>query len=158
MNVVILMGPSGAGKSTFVKRTQPKQYHDRVICSADNYPGLYDGDNNIDFSKLGAAHAHCKQMFMTTLQEMVLGRSGLSVLVDNTNTQIKHIAEYMEPALAAGFTPMVIVVDPPLSNEELALRNAHNVPVATIARMRDQIKHTLDNWPGGWPKPIHMKE
>jgi len=88
--VVILRALSGSGKSTLSRALAwglPPT--DVAICSADNYFTAADGAYRFDRSRLGAAHASCRDAVWAALW----ARQPL-VIIDNTNTVRDEYAEY----------------------------------------------------------------
>ncbi len=121
--MIILRGVPGAGKSTWVAQYYP----DALVCSADHF---FEGLGGYVFipSKIGEAHASCRETFRRGLTE-----SESVVIVDNTSTQKWEFAYYVYAAEAAGYDVEVVrlVVDLELA----AARNVHGVPVDAILRM-----------------------
>lgn len=137
--VILMQGLPGSGKSTFI--TDNWASYNPTVCSADGYFNHY----GIKWSprELPKAHAHSLTLFA-----MALGRGDSLIFVDNTNTQYWETGPYREMALAMRYEFVIAdLFDAGLSDEALAERNIHNVPVEAIARMRDRYE-SLSVWTG----------
>lgn len=145
MHVTILMGPSGAGKSSFVHTLAPAR-----VVSADKYPGLYSyegGEVHMNFSLLRKAHESCFRDYLRSLAE------GHPVIVDNTNTRLEEISPYILAARTMGYEPSIVgILARDTSDEELASRNKHGVPLKAIQRQRKSLRASLARWPSFWPE------
>lgn len=127
-NCIILRGLPGSGKSTFGIHVGA------WICSADLY--FYKGDEYVfDRSLLPKAHEACWQRFCKYIDE-----NRPDVLLDNTNTTKKEYQRYVDYAKEHGYNVVILTVETDLTDEELAKRNVHGVPVETIRRMRERMK------------------
>jgi predicted kinase len=138
--LILVRGLSGVGKTTVAGMLG----HEMV--EADMYFVDRDtGEYNFDPKKLPEAHAWC---LGKTRQALV---SHGKAIVSNTFTQRWEMQPYLELAEELGARVHVLdMFDGGLSNEELAARNAHGVPVEAIARMRDRYEH---DWVGGDTRP-----
>lgn len=127
-NCIILRGLPGSGKSAVAKQI------DAYSVSADRF--FVDGDGKYWFNKseLHEAHEWCFNEFK------VLISCQAPIVVDNTNTTRKEYGRYSEYAKQHGYTVSIITVETDLTDEELAKRNVHGVPVETIKRMRERMK------------------
>jgi len=134
MIVKIMRGLPGSGKSTLAKALR-----DRIsgtIVSADDYfMVLKDPKENElvyrwDPMKLQQAHDSCKEKFTAALR-----RGEYMVIVDNTNVVKRDYEWYVMEALKFGAEVEVITVSTTASAGELAKRNSHGVPEATILKM-----------------------
>ena len=155
-----MMGPSGGGKSTWIEANAENlhgYYEPVVICSSDDYPGLYD-DKGFHPELLGNSHPWCLRKFDDAC---IIGAP--TVVCDNTNTTIVEIAPYIAIAQARGYEVRVILcdVDDLGSCRSLNLdkadacaeRNKHSVPLEAIERQRSRMYHMLwDHWPRFWPR------
>tara|TARA_Y100001938_G_scaffold143413_1_gene216133 strand:- start:172 stop:642 length:471 start_codon:yes stop_codon:yes gene_type:complete len=104
-----------------------------VSCSADDYFVDDDGQYNFDPKHLPEAHNACQS---NARSAMVAEKN---VVVHNTFTQRWEMQPYIE--LAKEFDYRLIVVstfDGGCSDEELAHRNTHGVPLDSIASMRSR--------------------
>ena len=105
-----------------------------------NTPYTFDGD------KLEDAHNWCE----TKVKELLLDNSGLPVVVANTFTMRWEMESYIAFCESNNIRFTVCdLYDGGCSDEELAERNAHGVPVEGIQRMRARYEH---NWREGDPR------
>lgn len=127
MNYLIIMrGIPGCGKSTMLKALQPD-----VVGSADFFFEK-TGEYIFDGSKLPEAHNECWE----TVTKAIL--AGVKIVaVDNTNTQRWEYQRYIDFAEARGYVVNIVdLFDGGFTDEELAARNTHGVPLEAIRRMR----------------------
>lgn len=125
----LVRGLPGSGKTTLATS---------ILCdvggamtSADNFFTDEAGVYRFDPSKLPQAHAACQENTRWHLTE------GRNVIVHNTFTQGWEATPYVNMASEVGAEVKVInLFDADLSDEELAARNVHGVPLAGIAAMR----------------------
>ena len=136
-----IRGLPGSGKSTFARKLvlcvhDADAYH---ICKNTN---VYQWDP----ANVPAAHADCQQRV-----EAALNLKDFSVAVANTFTQRWELEPYIKIAERTRSQFVVVsLFDGGLTDEELAARNIHGVPVETIARMRDRFEH---DWANSNPLP-----
>lgn len=145
--VIIMVGVPGSGKSTYVKNSNPNA----PILSADNFfmkRGVYQFDRNY----LGTAHASCYNGFLALIeakQEVIV--------IDNTNTTLREIEKYANPAKEADYEVKIVV----LKCDCLTAfnRNVHNVPLASIQKMAERIENTCKTlMDGKYECEIEIKE
>lgn len=133
MFCVILQGLPGSGKTTLANIL--KALPDVIVCSADDYfvnkaTGIY----RFDATRLYDAHQTCYDKFMG-----LCNTRNYNIVVDNTNVSKDHYKRYVDFAKLRGYTVMVVQVKTDLTDEDLAARNVHKVPVETIKRMRTRL-------------------
>jgi predicted kinase len=134
----IIRGLPGAGKSTLAEKMAAH------VNSADDY-FMHGDEYRFDPSKLGEAHADCQRKTQRALS------TGEDVAVANTFTQRWEIEPYLKLAADAGCCVCVVnVFDGGLSDDELAERNTHGVPLEAIEAMRARYE---DDWQNGDPRP-----
>lgn len=128
MKAILMRGVSGSGKSTFVFNNFPTA----TVCSADKF-FMKDGVYKFDPTKLGNAHAWCSNQFNQALK-----RGDEIVVVDNTNTKLWEMKNYLEEAARFGYEVKVVrlVVDPKIA----AARNLHGVPADKVQQMQDRFQ------------------
>jgi len=130
--LILIRGLPGSGKTRIAKNV----YDYAVRVAADDY---FDKYLNGEFvpSHIGKAHAWCLGVATGAMENgarIPLER----VVVHNTFTQLWEMSAYIEVAKELGWDLKVISIDSGLSDEKLALRNVHNVPVNTIKKMRNR--------------------
>ena len=120
--VTIVRGISGAGKTTFAETNYP----DAVVVAADDAHVDSDGVYRFDLALAGQAHDMCFSRFCAALA------GGSDVVVANTNTSLREISRYMDPAVAAGFPVEIVSLfcDPEVGKK----RNVHAVPAEVVDR------------------------
>jgi len=125
----LVRGLPGSGKTTRALALAAEI--DAGHASADDYFVDEDGVYRFDPRDLPDAHAECQDKARKFLIH------GLPVIVHNTFTQGWEATPYVEMARKAGAEIEVInLFDGDLSDEELAARNVHGVPLAGIIAMR----------------------
>lgn len=128
--VVILRGLPGSGKSDLAWMLWKTM--GATVCSADYY--FYDGDEYVfDATKLGDAHAKCKEDFIHAIQN-----DEDVIVVDNTNTQQKEFEWYELTATHHGYTIRHLIVE----NRHGGV-SSHKVPRETINKMRNRFEVQL---------------
>lgn len=128
----IVRGLPGSGKSTLAARLCPG----RAIAADDYFVG---GDGRYVYNRylLPEAHADCLARANRLLE------SG-DCAVANTFCRAWEVKPYIEAAFMAGARVVVIsLFDARLDDEQLASRCLHDVPVATIARMRASYENSV---------------
>jgi len=129
--VILMLGVPGAGKSTYI-RGIPGEV---VVASADHYfIDRETGQYLFDGSQLGRAHSECLAKFKAA----VIRPGAITVVVDNTNTQLKALVPYVEFANQHGIIPTLvhIVADPKVA----AARNVHGVPEDSVMNMHNRLQ------------------
>lgn len=163
--LVILRGLPGSGKSTVGQRlASPDEAntfsHGRACFAADDWMVDRDGLYSFHPEKLKHCHEQCQSQVYESLDNEIVGAQHLYnlfekgkdyvVVVANTFTEQWEIDPYLEiiEQLQAEHNVRVrltvMTVDNGLSDEELAVRNTHGVPVAAIKRMRDRFQHNIN--------------
>jgi len=128
IKIYILQGIPGSGKSYHATSLDSTA----VICSADNYPGLYPPGGGFNAALLGQAHGAC---FRTAVEAVQADRS---VIVDNTSLTVVEMAPYVALAQAYNAAPIIIRVQ---CDPKVALaRNKHGVPPAAHAAMAKRLE------------------
>lgn len=148
--VLILRGLPGAGKSTYARKRADQFLAEHnltglvSICNADQYPGLYNADMEIDFSKMSDAHDWCFATFCEAC-EFAYASNHL-IIVDNTNTTLSEMAPYRMVARRHKLDVKFVHVESRLVAEDLAARTIHNVPARNIATMRERWETLPTYW------------
>jgi predicted kinase len=138
--VFILRGPSGSGKDHWIKQ---QSLGHAVVCSADQYfmrlvpdveaPGGQRHEYKFDVKKLTLAHNQCMEDFLVSLGDQTVD----TVIVNNTNTEYWEFKNYIHAA--ALVKAQITLVEFECETREhvvaCAQRNAHGVPLASVAAM-----------------------
>ena len=135
----IVRGLPGSGKTTVADEMMVSD------TTADDFFIDRDGVYRFDSDKISAAHAWCLSETSRHIWE------GRTTVVHNTFTQRWEMEPYI--LLAERLDVRLVVVslfDGGLTDEDLAARNSHNVPIDAITRMRDRFEH---DWRNGNPLP-----
>jgi predicted kinase len=128
--MIIMRGLPGSGKSTLV--TKLLSDGPAFVCSADDFFVDASGEYHWDPKRIHEAH----QVTQARAKKYVeLGMS--PIIVDNTNTMVWEARPYVENAVANGYAVEVLQPSTPWCFDpvELAKRNKHNVPEASIRKM-----------------------
>ena len=126
--LTILRGLPGSGKSTWVESAR-----NAVVASADSFFYDDDGVYHFDPAKLGEAHTACTVYLIGT---MAMGFP--HVVLDNTCTRRWEYKVAEELAVRFGYEVQIVdLFDGGCTDEELAERNRHGVPLEAIQRMRE---------------------
>lgn len=125
----LIRGLPSSGKSTLANRLR-----DCGMVFAGHSADDYHAENGgFDWRNLEAAHRQCQDRVMIDLEY------GQSVAVANTFVTKQSIRPYIDIAANRGARVIVIdCYDGGMSDSQLAAKNVHGVPEATIAKMRRQ--------------------
>lgn len=136
----LIRGLPGVGKTSLIMNSI-----DVAAFAADDYFTDEHGEYHFDPKKLPEAHAQCQEQTRQALA------AGYDVAAHNTFTCRWEMEPYIKMAKESGARLVVIdLFDGGLSDEELAKRNTHGVPVDAIAAMRKRYEH---DWRSGNPLP-----
>lgn len=127
---VIMHACPGAGKSFLAKSLAEK--YGCEICSTDSYfVNPLTGNYEFNFQKLGYNHKRNLE------KAEYLMENGESVIIDNTNLQMRDVRPYVEIANDTGHQIIFAVPNNEWSNnpEECYKRCTHNVPLDRIQAM-----------------------
>jgi len=126
--LTLVRGLPGSGKTTAAKALALKT--GAGLASADDHFER-DGEYRFNPAELPAAHAACQAETRRLLA------SGRDVAVHNTFTQGWEATPYVMMAREMDLAIVVVdVFDGGLTDEDLAARNVHGVPLAGISAMR----------------------
>jgi hypothetical protein len=136
--VFALRGISGCGKSSIARELCSGRGGMSAIVSADDYFIHTDGAYHFDATKLGHAHAFCRQRLREALDQRVH-----TIIVDNTSCmawELAAVEQVLIDAHAAGVTAHAfVVIEAGYDESGVAAaigfsRNLHSVPWLSIVR------------------------
>ena len=138
----LVRGLPGSGKSTVANNIRQVE----MVFSTDDY-FMVNGEYKFDPSKLGQAHFSMQRNVLEYLQS----DNDCNTVVANTFTQRWEMEPYLKIAEQTGARVVVIdCFDGGMTDEELAAKNVHGVPQASITAMRARWEH---DWRKGRTKP-----
>lgn len=141
--LILIRGLVGAGKST-VASAMSCGYPCSVVISADDF-FMVDGQYRFDPKLLSDAHHQSQARTAFALE------NGRTAIVNNTFTQRWEMDWYINLAENTGARLIVVdCFDGGMSNDILAKKNVHGVPLSVIQSMRDRYEH---DWRSGDPRP-----
>lgn len=127
----ILRGVSGSGKTTLAKTLE--QLPNTISIAADDFwYFLGDGQYKFDIKRLGEAHEWCRSGVN------VLLKSGVNVVLHNTNTSEKEIKPYLDMAKQYDYNVVSLVVENRHGNS-----NVHNVPKEVVVNQEKRLRGSL---------------
>lgn len=133
--ITIVRGLPGSGKSRYSKLLAAAAGAPTRVISTDDY-FMADGLYLFNPKEIGAAHAWNQQRCQKLMER---GERGEHVIVDNTNTCLWEMREYVRLARAHHYKLFFMEMSvPPFTLgmlETFAARNTHGVPLATIKAM-----------------------
>ncbi len=139
----IIRGLPGCGKSTLARKIC------HVVLETDSWFRVWDGDKGgyvykYDPTKLAENHCKCQQACEANMngEPLYVGSMLLEnpphseIAVANTFTRQWEMEPYRELARKYGYQVVELTVKVDLTDQQLAARNVHGVPVDVIAKMR----------------------
>lgn len=143
VRLVLIRGLPSSGKTTAAEKLNHDEWYS--VLSADDYFTGMNGEYNFRPEEIADAHQECIQGCRELLQ------FGADVIVNNTMTQRWEMEPYLCIARELNIEFEVVdLFDGGLTDQELAQRNTHGVPVETITAMRAQYEH---DWRAGDVRP-----
>ncbi len=134
--IYIMRGLPGSGKSKWIKDNIPWA----AICSADHWFYRF-GPYQFVKSELGIAHKLCFEAF-----EIAIRVFEDTIAIDNTNLSPWEYQKYVDLGKKNGYEIKIINIgDGGLTNEELAKRNVHGVPLSEYERLRNKMNSHFIN-------------
>lgn len=130
-NLYLFRGIPGAGKSTTAEALAHKL--ECPVLSADMFFEQMDGSYKFDASKLGQAHAWCRNQTENNMKQEFE-----NIIVANTFTTEKEMKPYMILAESNGYSVHRLIVENHHGN-----MNIHNVPSDTILKMLNRFSIKL---------------
>jgi predicted kinase len=146
-HLIITVGMGEWGRDQFIANMNQKMNGKLVVCAADD--SLFvDGVYKFNPTLLSRAHAKCQSDAYNAL------RSGKTVLIANTNCELKHIKEYSIAGSRHRFNQPTIVIKFMPSNVESAVslgtNNTKKVPASVYTAVYEKmqtLKVTRENLP-----------
>ncbi len=138
--MIILRGLPGAGKSTYCQTRWPQltpaylapNGWPTISVSADHYFMTMSGEYRYDPAGIGPAHAQALCNLIDCIKNNVS-----TIVVDNTHAMNWEWKVAARLAEVTGYTIEIVdLFDSGKTDEELAARNTHGVPVEAIKNMR----------------------
>lgn len=126
--MILIRGIPGSGKSTIAKQFNSSRNH--VHIETDMFWFLETGEYKWDASRLSEAHAWCLVETKKLLEKSIIP------VVSNTFTTVKELKPYFDLARQFSITPNVILA-------QGGFKNIHNVPEATLKRMKDRFVYDI---------------
>lgn len=128
--LIMMQGASGSGKSTMAKQLQ--SIYNAVIYSTDEL-FIVDGEYKFKPELLGLNH---KKNLDRTIKAL---EAGVTVIVDNTNTQRWECKPYVEAAIKLGHEIQFVRCSG-------QYQNVHGVPDFKVEQMRNRLEDlTIEN-------------
>lgn len=124
--LILVRGIPGSGKSSLAGLLT------KAICCADDYV-TYNGVYMWKPETIGASHAWCQRKCRRYMQ---IGASRIAVA--NTTTTEKEMQPYLDMAQEFGYIVFSVIVE----NRHSGV-NTHNVPEATLEKMRERFSIKL---------------
>lgn len=152
-NLIVISALPGAGKSTLATLLCAAVPNSSLDATTDDYPGLYStGDDGSVIFHGGDKDDEGVPMIVKA-HDWNLGRvieamalETKLIVVPNTNTQRWEFQKYLEKAEQYGYRVTVAsLYDGGCTDEQLAERNTHGVPVAVIETMRERFEFDWKN-------------
>jgi predicted kinase len=150
--LIIVRGLPGSGKSTFARQLAEWYRSEKVLeieeqgfkfsgfttppvvwLESDQFRMDEKGEYKWTPENNKTAHGECKAATLEAMQQGVE-----VIIVSNTFTMRWEFADYLMMADDYGYDVNVIHMETMLSDQELANRNIHGVPVESIRRMRER--------------------
>ena len=152
--LIIIRALPGAGKSTLAELIGSADLSRSVVCTTDDFPGLYTRDedmglvfNGMHFDENNVPMIVKAHEWNQRLVEVAMETGAYhTVIVPNTNVQRWEFQAYLD--LAETYSYQVTVVslfDGGCTDDELLCRNTHGVPLQAIQRMREGFEHDWKN-------------
>lgn len=134
--LILVRGLPGSGKTTLAEMMTD------TVLSADQFFIDNEGAYNFDESKIAEAHQWCIAKTRRHMTPDWMGHRTENVAIANTFTQRWEMEPYISMALELGYRVTVIsLFDNGLSDEQLFVRNTHDVPLDIIRDMRKDYEH-----------------
>jgi len=130
--LILIRGLPGSGKTTLATAIQEEG--DADMWAADDFFVNDSGEYVFEPWRLAAAHSCCQ---MNVDASMNAGKP--RIIVHNTFTRLWEFVAYDKMAVDHGYRVVIInCYDGGCTDEQLAERNTHGVPLETIKNMRER--------------------
>ena len=127
--IIILRGIGNSGKSSFCELiAEPK-----IVCCADFF-FEEDGNYNFDPSKLGLAHAKCRDDFDDALKNLDI----INIIIANTNTKPSDYSYYVTQGEKVGARITYVILEKRHNGV-----NDHNLPQHVLERQANSLKQDV---------------
>lgn len=134
--LILVRGLPGSGKTTFAHALNSQKYEGRAaVVAADDYMLDHEGNYRFNAEMLSQVHGLCQAAAASALSD------GMDVIVHNTFTTAKEFKPYLKMVKSSQKLQVYDLFDAGLTDEQLAARNLHNVPVSAVAKMRNRYAH-----------------
>ncbi len=129
--LVIVRGLPGAGKTTFAHALNVQKYGGKaLVVAADDFMVNDEGEYDYDRERLSHVHSRCQIAAGEALAER------RDVIVHNTFTRPSEFNPYLKMVKPTQKVLIFDLFDAGLTDEQLTARNVHDVPLASVTKMR----------------------
>lgn len=137
VRLIIAVGMPEWKRDEFIRELQTRMKGQLAVCAADNF-FIVDGVYKFDPTLLTRAHAKCQSDAYNAL------RAGKTVLIANTNCELRHIKEYSNAGSRLRFNEPTIVIkfmpSSPSSAVALGINNTKKIPASVYSTVYDKMQ------------------
>lgn len=131
--LIILRGLPGSGKTTLAKFLEAEIFDCLSFCADDFWIDPVTGNYDFDINRLHEAHSFCQSNV-----EKAMRNELETIVVHNTNTTQKELKPFFDMASQYGYYVVSLIVE-----NRHGSTNIHNVPEATLEKMKDRFNVKL---------------